>query len=76
MITPTVQNPELPGIAANTSVRQHLRRAALHRNLRTAAVLGLAASGAAISSTWLAATAGGTFLFLTLWRYRQVRRPQ
>lgn len=51
-----------------------LRQAALRRNLRTAAVLGLAISGGLVSSSWLAATAGGSFLVLTAWRYRQLRR--
>lgn len=58
-----------------TELRRTLRQAALQRNLRTAAVLGLAASGALLSTPWLAATAGSTFLALTLWRYRQQRQP-
>lgn len=57
------------------SIRQRLRMAALQRNLRTAAVLGIAVSGGLISATWLAATAGGTFLALGTWRYKQLRHP-
>jgi len=61
--------------AIPSSVSQQLHRAALQRNLRTAAVLALAVSGGLISSAWLAATAGSTFLALGAWRYKQLRRP-
>jgi len=57
------------------SIRQRLRKASLQRNLRTAAVLGIAVSGGLISTSWLAATAGGTFLALGAWRYKQLRHP-
>lgn len=57
------------------TIRQRLRKAALQRNLRTAAVLAIAISGGLISSAWLAATAGSTFLALGAWRYKQLRQP-
>ena len=58
------------------AVRQQLRQAALRRNLRTAAVIGFAVSGGIISTTWLAATAGSTFLAMSAWRYRQLRQTE
>jgi hypothetical protein len=58
------------------SIRQTLRRAAFQRNLRTAAVLGCAASGGLLSTGWLAATAGLTFLAMSTWRYGQLRQQR
>jgi hypothetical protein len=57
------------------SIRLRLHKAALQRNLRSAAVVGFAISGGLISSAWLAVTAGGTFLALSAWRYKQLRDP-
>lgn len=53
---------------------QHqLRQAAWRRNLRAAAVLCLAVSGGIASSSWLATTAGSTFIAIAAWRYKQWR---
>lgn len=61
--------------AIPAAIGQQLRRAALQRNLRTAAVLAAAASGGPFGMTWLAATAGTTFLALSVWRMRQLGAP-
>jgi hypothetical protein len=58
---------------ASERIRLALRRAALQRNLRTAAVLGVAASGGLLGMGWLAATAGTTFAGLYTWRLLQLR---
>ena len=52
------------------------RQAAWQRNLRTAAAIGLAISGGAISTACLAGTAAGTCLALSAWHYRQTRKHQ
>ena len=66
--------------AATTSIpepmRLALRQAALQRNLRTAAVLGVASSGALLGLSGLAATTGATFVVLLGWRLVQLRQPQ
>ena len=73
MNTHTNSSPVTSSDALHPTMRQHLRNAALRRNLRTATVLCLAASGGLVSTLWLAITAGGTFLALTTWRYKQLR---
>jgi hypothetical protein len=50
---------------------QQWKRAALRRNLKTAALLGLAFSGGAFGLTWLAATSATTFIFMMIWQLRQ-----
>ena len=72
----TIPSPVTSGDALHPTMRQHLRNAALRRNLRTATVLCLAASGGLVSTLWLAITAGGTFLALTTWRYKQLRQDE
>lgn len=62
-----------PAAVIPHAIRQSLRQAAWRRNLRTAAVVGFSVSGAAFGVSWLAATAGGTFLILGAWRYTQLR---
>ena len=74
MNTHTNSSPVTSGDALDPTIRQHLRNAAFRRNLRTATVLGLAASGGLVSIFWLAITAGSTFLALTTWRYKQLRQ--
>ena len=75
MNTPFPPQPPQESSPLPMAVAQQLRQAALRRNLRTAAVLGIAVSGALVSSIWLAATAGGTFVALTAWRCRQQQKP-
>lgn len=75
MTTQTVHAQDSQPRAIPPAMRQQLRKAALRRNLRTAAVLGIAISGGIVSTTWLAATAGSTFLAMSTWRYRQLRQP-
>ena len=58
------------GIKA-TALHEPLRRAALRRNLGTAAILGLAFSGGPFGLLWLATTSTTTFAALMLWRLRQ-----
>lgn len=55
------------------TLKTPMRRAAVRRNLGTAAILGVAASGALISTTWLAVSAGGAFLVLLAVRMLQLR---
>ena len=74
MNTHTIPSPVTSDDALHPTMRHHLRNAALRRNLRTATVLCLAASGGLVSTLWLAITAGGTFLALTTWRYKQLRQ--
>lgn len=62
------------GDALDPTIQRYLRNAAWRRNLWTATVLGLAASGGFVSTLWLAITAGSTFLALTTWRYKQLRQ--
>jgi hypothetical protein len=50
---------------------QQWKRAAIRRNLKTAALLGLAFSGGAFGLTWLAATSATTFTFMMIWQIRQ-----
>jgi hypothetical protein len=54
-----------------TALQEPLRRAALRRNLGTAAILGLAFSGGPFGLTWLATSSATAFLMLILWRVRQ-----
>ena len=74
MNTHTIPSPVTSGDALHPTIRKHLRNAALRRNLRTATVLCLAASGGLVSIFWLAITAGSTFFALTTWRYKQLRQ--
>jgi ABC-type phosphate/phosphonate transport system permease subunit len=74
MNTHAIPSPDTSDDALDPTIRQQLRNAAFRRNLRTATVLGLAASGGLVSTLWLAITAGGTFLALTTWRYKQLRQ--
>jgi len=76
MNTHTIPSPVTSSDALHPTMRQRLRNAALRRNLRTATVLGLAASGGLVSTLWLAITAGSTFLALTTWRYKQLRQGE
>lgn len=50
---------------------QQWKRAAIRRNLKTAALLGLAFSGGAFGLTWLAATSVTTFTFMMIWQLKQ-----
>ena len=68
--------PQASSTAIPERIRQSLRHAALKRNLRTAAVLGLAVSGGLLGTGWLAASAGTTFVALTTWRLIQLHRSQ
>lgn len=54
-----------------TALQEPLRRAALRRNLGTAAILGLALSGGPFGLLWLATTSTSAFTVLMLWRLRQ-----
>ena len=54
-------------------IKDSLRKAAVERNLKTALILGVGASGALISLPWFAATAAGTTVALSIARYRQQR---
>ena len=54
-----------------TNLQEPLRRAALRRNLGTAAILCLAFSGGPFGLLWLATTSTTTFAVLMLWRLRQ-----
>lgn len=74
MTTQTIDTSTSAVDAIGTTIKTNLRQAALRRNLRTAAALGLAVSGGIFSTPWLAATAGGTFLAVTAWRYAQLRQ--
>ena len=74
MPLPTMQASDVgPAAAIPQPMRQSLRQAAWRRNLRTAAVVGFSVSGAVFGANWLAATAGGAFLLLAAWRYKQLR---
>jgi len=53
------------------SLQQPLRRAALRRNIGTAAITALAFSGGPFGLTWLATTSATTFTVLMLWRLKQ-----
>jgi hypothetical protein len=64
-------SPTASGAAPNR-LRQTLCRADVQRNLRTAAVLGIAASGGLIGTGWLAATACTTFMGLMTVRLLQL----
>lgn len=50
--------------------------ATLRRNLGTAAILGLAASGALVSTAWLAASAGTAFVAITTLRLHQLHNDK
>jgi len=52
------------------SLQQPLRRAALRRNLGTAAILAAAFSGGPFGLAWLAATSSVTLTALWTWRLR------
>lgn len=52
-------------------IKDSLRKAAVERNLKTALILGVGATGALISLPWFAATAAGTTVVLSIARYRQ-----
>jgi hypothetical protein len=54
-----------------TALQKPFRRAALRRNLGTAAILTLAFSGGPFGLLWLATTSTTTFIVLMLWRLRQ-----
>ena len=54
-----------------TALQEPLRRAALRRNMGTAAILGLAFSGGPFGLLWLATTSTTTFIVLMLWRIKQ-----
>jgi hypothetical protein len=54
-----------------TALQEAMRRAALRRNLGTAAILGLAFTGGPFGLLWLATTSTTTFAVLMLWRLRQ-----
>lgn len=61
-------------IELNTMIlQQPLRRAALRRNLGTAAIVAAAFSGGPFGLSWLAASSATAFLVLMLWRLKQVQ---
>lgn len=68
--------PQASSTAIPKRIRQSLRHAALQRNLRTAAVVGVAASGGLVSTAWLTGTIGLTFSLLLAWRLAQERQPK
>jgi hypothetical protein len=53
------------------SHQKPLRDPTLRRNLRTASIVAIALSGGPFGVTWLAASSGGAFLMLMLWRLKQ-----
>jgi hypothetical protein len=53
------------------SLQQPLRRAALRRNLGTAAIVALAFSGGPFGLSWLATSSAIALLVLMLWRVKQ-----
>ena len=55
-------------------INQSLRTAAVTRNAKTALFLGIAASGAIVSSSVLAVTAMGSLAGLYAWDYLQKKR--
>jgi hypothetical protein len=52
-------------------LQQPLRRAALRRNLGTAAIVAVAFSGGPFGLPWLATSSATAFLLLMLWRLKQ-----
>lgn len=59
-------------IELNTMIlQQPLRRAALRRNLGTAAIVAAAFSGGPFGLSWLAASSAITFAALMTWRLRR-----
>ena len=54
-------------------LNNHLRNASFRRNLRTAALLGAAASGGIFGVSWLAASCSSTFITLLIIRAMQLR---
>ncbi len=52
-------------------INESLRRGSLERNLKTAAVAGLAVSGAIFGFPWLVATAATTSTVLAIAQHRQ-----
>jgi hypothetical protein len=55
-------------------INQSLRRGAVERNLKTAAVAGFAVSGAILGFPWLVATAATTSTVLAITQYRQSKK--
>ena len=53
------------------TLQQPLRRAALRRNLGTAAIVALAFSGGPFGLSWLAASSGTAFVVLMVLRLKQ-----
>jgi len=55
----------------SVSLQQPLRRAAMRRNLKTAAIVALAFSGGPFGLTWLATSSASAFMVLIFWRLKQ-----
>ena len=63
---PTSTNP-----SSHVLLKKMLRKGSLDRNIKTALILGLGASGALVSLPWFAATLAGTTIVVSIARYRQ-----
>jgi hypothetical protein len=55
----------------STSLQQSVRRAALRRNIRTAAIVAIAFSGGPFGLTALATSSATVFGILLLWQFKQ-----
>jgi hypothetical protein len=53
------------------SLQQPLRRAALRRNLSTAAIVAVAFCGGPFGLPWLATSSATAFVALMVWRWKQ-----